>query len=78
MAIGTTVFLRGQHTLGSAGLRAGRQRLVRSDWSHVLAISASAIPAVLLAVQVWQWAGAWWAALPLLAKFGAGIGQKRA
>jgi POT family proton-dependent oligopeptide transporter len=78
MAIGITVFLRGQHTLGSAGLRAGRQRLVRSDWAHVLAISASAIPAVLLAVQVWQWAGAWWASLPLLAKFGAGIGHKRA
>ena len=74
MAIGITVFLRGQHTLGSAGLFAGRQRLVRSDWAHVLAISASAIPAVLLAVEVWQWAGAWWASLPLLAKFGAGIG----
>ena len=74
MAIGITVFLRGQHTLGVAGFRAGRERLVASDWVHVLAISASAIPAVLLAMQVWRWAGAWWSALPLLAKFAAGIG----
>jgi len=74
MAIGIMVFLRGQHTLGVAGLRAGQERFVRSDWAQVAAISASAIPAVLLAINLWQWVGQWWAALPLLAKFGAGIG----
>jgi len=74
MAIGVAVFLRGQHRLGVAGLRAGQDRLAASDWVHVLAISAAAIPAVLLAIETWQWAGGWWTALPLLAKFGTGIG----
>ncbi len=74
MAIGLFVFLRGQYTLGSAGFKSDQTRLKAAGWMHILALSLSAIPLVLIAMLAWRWMSAWWPPLPLLAKLAIGLG----
>jgi proton-dependent oligopeptide transporter, POT family len=73
MAIGIVVFVRGQHALGSAGFKGRRTRLDATDWRHILLLSVAMIPLVLIVLGAWRLFGDWWAALPLGAKFGAGL-----
>jgi POT family proton-dependent oligopeptide transporter len=74
MAIGLSVFVLGQHTLGRAGLNANRVRLELPDWWQVLALSAAAVPLVLLVLALWPSIGAWWSPLPLAARLAIGVG----
>ena len=74
MAIGLGVFVLGQHTLGRAGLSAGRTRLEGADWWQILALSAAAVPAVWFAIAAWRGFGAWWTPLPLAARLALGLG----
>jgi POT family proton-dependent oligopeptide transporter len=74
MAIGLFVFLRGQYTLGSAGFKSDQTQLKAADWMHILALSLSAIPLVLIAMLAWRWMGGWWSPLPLVAKLAIGLG----
>jgi len=50
MLLAVTLFLRGQHNLGAAGLPAGQDRLVRRDWLHIALVSVSMIPLVFVAI----------------------------
>src|SRR6185295_4681369 len=74
MAIGLFVFLRGQHTLGSAGFTSDQTRLTRGDWTQIVIATTLAIPLVLTAIVLWRWMSAWWSPLPLLAKLAIGVG----
>ncbi len=73
MAIGLIVFLRGQHTLGSAGFRSNQTRLTRGDWMQIVIATAMTIPLVLVAIFLWHWMSAWWLPLPLFIKFAIGL-----
>lgn len=74
MAIGISVFLRGQHALGGAGFKSGQTRLTATDWIHILTLSTAAIPLVLAAMSAWRWIGDWWSPLSLAAKLAIGLG----
>jgi len=50
MLLAVTLFLRGQHNLGAAGLPAGQDRLVQRDWLHIALVSVSMIPLVFVAI----------------------------
>ena len=52
MLLAVTLFLRGQHRLGTAGLPAGQDRLLRHDWLHIVLVSLSMIPLVFVAIGV--------------------------
>src|SRR6185503_15643294 len=54
--------------LGNAGLPAGKSRLDRSDWMHVVVISLAMIPLVYGVLGAWNIVGPTWAALPGLGK----------
>ena len=50
MLLAVTLFLRGQHTLGTAGLPAGQNRLFGRDWLHIVLVSVSMVPLVLVVI----------------------------
>jgi POT family proton-dependent oligopeptide transporter len=54
MLLAVTQFVRGQHKLGTAGLRAGQDRLDRRAWSHIGLISALMIPLVYAVLGAWR------------------------
>ncbi len=68
MCLGLAQFLYGQSKLGDAGLRAGKTRLDRHDWIHVIIISAAMIPLVYGVMGVWHLIGPVWRPLPFVAK----------
>jgi POT family proton-dependent oligopeptide transporter len=63
MCLGLAQFVLGGDRLGNHGLPPGKARLDRSDWMHVVAISAAMIPLVYAAIGAWSWAGPAWHSL---------------
>jgi POT family proton-dependent oligopeptide transporter len=68
MCLGLAQFVIGHHRLGDHGLPAGRTRLERRDWMHVILLSASMIPLVYAVIGFWSWAGPAWRSLSSLAQ----------
>ncbi len=77
MVIGLTVFLRGEKTLGTAGLPPRRTEpgagLVPRDWATVAVTALAAVAAVATVVYSWPYAGGWWDALDPLAQLALGL-----
>ncbi len=61
-------FVLSGERLGNAGKPAGKSRLERSDWIHVVVISLAMIPLVFGVLGAWNLIGPAWAALPGLGK----------
>jgi POT family proton-dependent oligopeptide transporter len=68
MCLGLAQFLYGQSRLGDAGLPAKKTRLDRTDWIHVIVISAAMIPLVYGVMGAWHLIGPFWRPLPFVAK----------
>ncbi len=68
MCFGIAQFLYGQGKLGNAGFREGKDRLDRTDWIHIVAISLLAIPFVYAVMAAWGVIGPAWRPLPFAAK----------
>ncbi|HEX6635983.1 MAG TPA: peptide MFS transporter [Usitatibacter sp.] len=68
MCLGLAQFVLGADRLGDHGLPAGRKRIERRDWAHVLLISASMIPIVYGVMGLWSLAGPAWHSLPGIGK----------
>ena len=63
MCLGLAQFVLGGGRLGSHGLPKGKSRLDRSDWTHVILLSASMIPIVYAVLGTWAIAGPAWRSL---------------
>jgi proton-dependent oligopeptide transporter, POT family len=63
MCLGLAQFVWGRDRLGTNGLPAGKARLDRTDWMHVLVISAAMIPLVYAVMGAWAVLGPAWNAL---------------
>ncbi len=68
MCLGLAQFVLSGDRLGNAGMPAGKSRLDRSDWIHVVVISLAMIPLVYGVLGAWNLVGPAWAALPGLGK----------
>ncbi|MBL8512024.1 MAG: peptide MFS transporter [Betaproteobacteria bacterium] len=64
MCFGLAQFLWGQHKLGNAGFPAGKDRLDKQDWVHILLISLAMIPLVYMVITLWGSVGPLWNSLP--------------
>ncbi|HUI99724.1 MAG TPA: peptide MFS transporter [Usitatibacter sp.] len=71
MCLGLTQFVLGGDRLGSHGLPKGKSRLERSDWAHVILISAAMIPLVYAVIGLWAIAQPAWRSLPALGQLAA-------
>jgi POT family proton-dependent oligopeptide transporter len=60
MCLGLAQFLFSGDRLGTQGLPAGKSRLDRKDWLHVLLISFATIPFVLGVLAAWGFVGPTW------------------
>ncbi|HSN20256.1 MAG TPA: peptide MFS transporter [Usitatibacter sp.] len=63
MCLGLAQFVLGRDRLGSHGLPAGKTRLERADWTHVILIAASMIPLAYAVMGLWGIAGPAWRSL---------------
>ena len=73
MCLGIAQFLYSQDKLEGKGLPAGKTRLDRSDWTHILIISVAMIPLVYAFIGIWDVIGPMWRGLPLAGKIAAGL-----
>ena len=74
MCLGLAQFALGRERLGSHGLPHGKTRLDRTDWTHVILISAAMVPLVYGVMGTWGVAGPAWHALPAIGQLGlAGV-----
>lgn len=74
MCCGLAQFVWGQKKLGNAGFIGDKTRLDKTDWLHILCISAGMIPLVLGVLGAWSLIGPVWSSLPLLAKMLIALG----
>ena len=70
MSLGLLQFIWGQAKLGDAGLPPGKTRFERSDWLHVVLISAAAVPLVYGILAAWPLVAPLWSAIPVWVKIG--------